>query len=153
MKSHLLPTLLTSIAMFWALTFNAQSLVWASAFLGVADINMHATVPDDAGNVYSTGSFDGTVDFDPGPGEYNVSSVGVNADIFITKINASGNLLWVQIFGSSADGQERGLSLALDVSGNLYACGMFLGNVDFDPGEGVQLLSGGSVREGFVLKL
>lgn len=44
------------------------------------------------GLVYITGYFSATVDFDPGPGIFNMSSVG-NHDIFIQKLDSSGNFI------------------------------------------------------------
>src|SRR4029079_9322637 len=41
---------------------------------------------DKTGNVYTTGAFSGTVDFDPGPGVYNLTSSGTSTNIFINKM-------------------------------------------------------------------
>ena len=52
---------------------------------------------DGSGNVYTTGSFQDSVDFDPGVGTYNLSSNGSN-DIFVQKMDESGNFLWAKSF-------------------------------------------------------
>nr|MBA2250964.1 SBBP repeat-containing protein [Chitinophagaceae bacterium] len=88
---------------------------------------------DVKGNVYTTGYFPGTADFDPGPSTYNLTPMG-GRDIFISKLNASGNFVWAkQIGGPYA---EEGNSIAVDTSGNVYTTGYFIGNVDFDPANG-----------------
>lgn len=100
---------------------------------------------DGSGNVYITGSFTGTVDFDPGPGVVNLTSTAVNtADIFIAKYDANGNYLYAkQMGGISAD---NAYSLFVDAAGNVYITGTFSGTADFDPGAGVvNLVSAGSL--------
>jgi hypothetical protein len=47
---------------------------------------------DSAGNVYTTGFFLGTVDFDPGAGTFNLTSAG-SGDLFVSKLDASGNFV------------------------------------------------------------
>ena len=109
-------------------------------------------VTDATGNIYVTGSFSGTNDFDPGPGTYNLTTTG-GADIFIMKLNASGNLIWVkQIGGTFAD--DIANSIVLDVAGNLLVTGYFYGSVDFDPGMAVfPLMAPNNFSDVFVLKL
>ncbi len=46
-----------------------------------------------AGNVMTTGVMRGTVDFDPGPGVFNLTSAG-EEDIFISKLNANVSFKW-----------------------------------------------------------
>ena len=87
---------------------------------------------DASGNVYVTGRYHGTMDFDPSPAVANLTSVGSQKDdTFLAKYNANGNYLWAISFG----GLEYTIpsSLALDASGNAYVTGIYTGTVDFDP--------------------
>ena len=86
---------------------------------------------DGSGNIYITGGFEGTVDFDPGAGVYNLISNG-HTDIFISKFDSSGNLIWARSFGDTV--VDQGNSVAVDSFGNVYTSGNFFGIVDFDPG-------------------
>src|SRR6185436_7838347 len=88
---------------------------------------------DASGYIYTTGYFWGTVDFDPGTGTSNLTPVG-GSDFFISKLDASGNLLWANTMGST--GQEIGNSIKVDASGNIYTTGYYSGTTDFDPGAG-----------------
>jgi len=104
---------------------------------------------DKSGNVYSTGYFYGTGDFDPGPDTFNLTSVG-GYDIFISKLDSSGNFLWAVNIGESLP--AYGMSLTIDSSGNSYTTGFFQGTADFDPGAGTYNLTSDSL-DVFVLKL
>src|SRR5262249_34496989 len=99
---------------------------------------------------YTTGNFQDTADFDPGPGTYNLTSNG-SSDIFVSKLNASGNFLWARAVGGV--GIDYSYKIYVDANGNVYVAGTFNGNVDFDPGPGVYnfALSGNS--DAFILKL
>jgi len=141
--------LLATVA--FGLTTKAQSLEWAesmggSSFDGGLDI-----VSDAAGNVYTTGYFTGTVDFDPGAGIHNLTAVN-NNDIFIQKLDPSGNLIWAKSIGGNAE--DSGQSITLDPSGNVLISGKYLGTVDFNPSAGISNLHApGLVYNTFILKL
>jgi hypothetical protein len=125
---------------------NAGALSVSSSTIG-EDIKI-----DDSGNAYITGYFEGTVDFDPGANSYNLSSSSGNRDIFVLKLNTSGDFMWAQSFGSES--LDIGSGLVLDKSNNIYVTGYFRGIVDFDPGQGNFLLNGPSdISNTFILKL
>ena len=46
---------------------------------------------DAAGNIFLAGSFNGTSDFDPGPGTYNLTSAG-GGDFFVVKLTQTGSM-------------------------------------------------------------
>ena len=104
---------------------------------------------DAAGNIYFTGEFYGTVDFDPGNAAYNLTSAGQN-DIFIEKMDVSGNFKWVkQIGGVSWD---AGHDLALDASGYIYVTGYWYETTDFDPGPRTHFLTADASDDVFIYK-
>ena len=106
---------------------------------------------DASGNIYSTGYFQGTSDFDPGVGTFNLTSADSAADIFISKLDASGNFVWAKQIGGTD--YDYGRSMSLDASGNVYTTGDFYGTVDFDPGAGTFNLTSGSGAAIFISKL
>ncbi len=132
---------------------SSGNYVWSKQFSGGNDSdNGEGIVVDGAGNVYTVGRFEGTVDFDPGPGVYTLTVAGGagDVDIFISKLNASGNFVWAKrIGGVTAD---EGYSIALDASNNVYTTGRFNTTVDFDPGAGTFNLTA-SMQNAFVSKL
>jgi hypothetical protein len=119
---------------------NAQTLAWAKGIDAASTNTGYDIVTDAAGNVYVSGQFSGTTDFDPGVGTANLTSVGI-FDAFAAKYDAAGNLVWAkQMGGAIAEGAiSRGIEL--DASGNVYIIGEFTGTADFDPNAGVANLT------------
>lgn len=108
---------------------------------------------DNSGAIITTGGFSGSVDFDPSATVYSKTSNGA-LDIFVCKLNASGNLAWVKTIGSFGS-DDIGISVACDPSDNVLVTGYFQGsNVNFDVGASNFLLSAsGGTKDVFVLKL
>jgi hypothetical protein len=118
------------------MTANAQDVVvdWAKQMGGINSDYGYSIAVDSEGNIYTTGYFFDTVDFDPGVGVFNITSTG-SADVFITKLDASGNFVWAKHLGGlQGDG---GFAIALDNTGNIYTTGLFVGTSDFDPNAGI----------------
>ena len=131
---------------------SSGNYVWAKnfgAFAGMFSFNRgEAVAVDSSDNVYITGEFTGTVDFDPGPGTANLTASN-NNKTFVLKLDSSGNLVWVKPIGS-----RTVTSIALDSSGNVYTTGDFKDTVDFDPGPGTtNLTQNGGGYDAFVSKL
>lgn len=123
---------------------------WSSQFGGPANNAIVDIEVDKNGNIYSTGNFNDSLDFDPGIGiDFKHSNGGL--DIFITKQDPFGNYLWSITLGSSNG--DYGLTLDTDTSGYLYLSGGFMGTVDFDPGPMVFNLTSSTSLNTFILKL
>lgn len=105
---------------------------------------------DGAGNVYVTGPFHGTVDFDPGPETLELTSSGWESDTFILKLDAFGNLVWLKHLNGIYESYAR--SIAVDFFGNTYTCGAFV-EEDFDPGPGTFELASVGWEDVFIMKL
>ncbi len=124
--------------------------VYAKQFGGSGNEYGKSVATDASGNVYTVGYFSGTVDFDPGAGTANLTSSGSD-DVFISKIDSSGNHVWAKNIGSTST--DQAFSVATDSSGNVYVAGMFRNTVDFDPGAGTAYIASAGVNDIFVLKL
>ncbi|MCO6487452.1 MAG: SBBP repeat-containing protein [Phaeodactylibacter sp.] len=137
---------------FFSISLSAQTVdfLWAKKMGGIYYDEGHSITVDADGNVYTTGWFRGTVDFDPGMGTYNLVSFAEMEDIFVSKLDASGNLVWAKQLGG--DGADYGYSIAVDADGNVYTVGRFYGTADFDPGPESYNLTG-MYNEVFVSKL
>lgn len=85
---------------------------------------------DDEWNVIVCGSFNGSIDFDPGPGNYSLSSS--QNENFLWKLDQNGSFLWVKKMGFSFPSYEDLLST--DPYENIYCIGNFSGTTDLNPG-------------------
>lgn len=144
--------LLNMIFVIMSINSFGQNFQWVKQIGGAGWDEGTAIKTDQNNHIYAVGLFIGTVDFDPGVGIFNLTSVG-EKDAFICKLDAAGNFIWAKQYGDSAAIDEKS-SLGIDLSGNLYITNSFLGTVDFDPGTGAfNLTSQGSDRDIFIQKL
>lgn len=129
-------------------------LEWAKSFGAILNGDYATAITTDAlGNAYSTGRFFNTVDFDPGPGVFNLTGTGFNdEDAFILKLDNDGNFVWARALVGSSN-CETDVN-TIDAAGNIYTAGLFSGTIDFDPGSGVfELTREGTFSNTFVSKL
>ena len=124
---------------------SAGNLVFAFGLETTAS----SVAADPAGNCYLTGSFVDIVDFDPGAGVTNLTSVG-STDTFVAKYDPEGNLIFALRLGDTD--RDDGNGIAADALGNSYVTGTFRGTVDLDPGTGVTNLTSVGSTDTFVAK-
>ncbi len=120
----------------------AGNPVWSQRFGGANDQSGESVATDAAGNAVVTGAFTGIADFGGGP----LTGMG-DDDIFVAKLDATGNHLWSKRFGD-ADYQVA-KSVATDAAGNVVLGGYFFGAVDLGGG----LLTSAGGADVFVAKL
>jgi hypothetical protein len=149
-------TLFTLITLSFCIVSNAQNFVWAKTFGGSSsDIGKIIKI-DNSGNVITAGTFNGTADFDPGPGTFTMTSAGYE-DVYITKLTSTGSFVWAIRFGNSTGNSpgtgENVRDLAIDASGNIYAIGNFSSTVDFNPGAATNTITSAGIYDAYILKL
>ena len=104
---------------------------------------------DPTNNIFSTGKFSDTVDFDPGVGVYNLFGNG-SGDTFVSKIDSAGNFVWAnQLHGNN---DNIGYSIKLDTYENIYVCGSFAGTCDFDPSNNSYNITSAGINDGYIFK-
>ena len=130
---------------------------WAKQFHNGYQSVANGVAVDAAGNAYLTGSFRGTMDFDPGAGAYALASGGSRANpasaAYIVKLDAAGRFGWAVNFQAGNSGSSSGSDIGVDGSGNVVVAGSFSGAVDFDPGKGTRTLAWVANSDVFVVKL
>ncbi len=113
---------------------SSGNFVWAKQLSGPLQEIGQSLTTDATGNIYCTGNFSGTTDFDPGPAVFNITASGLT-DAFILKLDNNGNLVMAKHIGGNIS--TEGNSILIDTSGNLQLAGSFSGTTDLDPGPGV----------------
>lgn len=102
---------------------------------GSSGINNATAVTTDAdGNLYVTGSFQGTVDFDYGPATVSLTAQAMqtSSDAFVAKYTAGGALVWVKSYGNTTS-DAGGYELTVDAEGNVVAAINYNSSIDVDP--------------------
>jgi hypothetical protein len=94
------------------------NFIWALQLSSLSVVSPRALVVDSAGDLCMTGSFDQTCDL----GETTLICHG-GQDVFLAKLNASGEFLWATNAGGP--GYDNARSLAVDAAKNIYVTGSF----------------------------
>ena len=123
------------------------------------DVRALTMATDKEGNVYTAGYYNDTLKFDSSnylnyPLKNNTNNS--NSDLYLTKYDSIGNLIWVKGMPSSHYCLAR--SMAIDSSGNIYLTGEYAGKVDFDPDSTAEYFLGDTLniysqRRAFICKL
>jgi len=128
---------------------NNGNFLWAKS-LGSTQYDQGESITLDAsGNCYVTGTYQEIVDFDPGTETYDLTSNGAE-DIFILKLNNSGDFNWAHTIGGSLS--DVGYSIAAYAVDDLYLTGYFQSTVDFDIGPSTSNLSSNGNEAVFIEK-
>lgn len=123
--------------------------LWVTSLGATSEDVGNSITLDTEGDVYVTGSFSETVDFNPGNAVANSSSNGAS-DMFALKLDASGN--FISNFTIGSWDTDFGMSVHVDTGNDLYITGGFSYTCDFDPGMGTFNLASGNEQDVFILK-
>jgi hypothetical protein len=114
-----------------------HDFIWAKSWGGSGSDDIRGGLAVDAsGNVLAAGVFQGTADFDPGPGAFNLTSAADplyydNNNSYVSTLTSSGGFVWAGRIGGTKSTQVS--DLAMDGLGILYLTGHFIGTADFNP--------------------
>lgn len=126
------------------------NFIWALSIGGVGADSFKSITADSLGNVYISGAFNGTVDFDPGADSYNLTS-SFSFDAFVLKLDSSGNFQWVKQFECS--GNSTILDTQFSGDSAIYCMGWYSLTIDLDPSINVQSEISQGQSDFFVVKL
>jgi hypothetical protein len=108
----------------WAATWGGTVNNWNGEIA-------HSCAVDTYGNVYVSGEYQGTVDFNPGPATNSATANGPTAaNAYLSKFDANGNFQWVRNWGST-NGRCSANGVAVDATNGVYASGLFQYSFNF----------------------
>jgi len=124
--------------LFQPLVGKSQDFIWAYATTYQAGYGynyINSIVTDSQGNIYATGGFGGTVDFDSSNNTFNLTAEPYSisfSNSFILKLDKNKNFLWVKQIKSNW--VDRGYSIILDKNENVIITGLASGpRIDLNP--------------------
>jgi hypothetical protein len=124
------------------------NFLWVKQIGGTFNQFVTEMIQDAQGNILITGTFEGTVDFDPSDGVSSVTSQG-GRDIFLVKLDADGNFIYAKTYGGI--GADTGMAINIDAQGKIYITGTFENTCSFES-QSISSVSG-DFTDVFILKL
>lgn len=128
--------------------------IWVKSFEGADGVSISIFEE----NLFISGDFIDTVDFDTGPqvhelvSTYNTVFHNFMNDPYILKLNLDGEFIWAKSFG--AEDSEITTTIRIDGNGDIICTGLFMDSIDVHPGpENFYLYSEGFLYSSYILKL
>jgi hypothetical protein len=126
---------------------NNANFVWAKQIQSsTVNVGNAIHVTDDQ-DIYLSGYFVETADFDPGVSEFNLTSTNMTGDVYVLRLDAIGDFLEVKTFGGSI--YDEGFDIQVDSEENVYVAGRFASS--YAIASGIEL-AGASNENGFIVK-
>ena len=132
---------------------NDLNLIFAKVVLGPGTEFSREIALDAFDNMYLSGEFTGTVDFDPGEEEVFLNSPS-GREPFILKFSPDGDLIFALELDSDSTSSSTNATRAIstDKLGYFYIAGKFERSCDFDPSENEFILSPLNEQELYLAK-
>lgn len=132
-------------------TAHAQSDIgWVHDLASNQEMRIRSMSLSASGEVFIAGTFRGTIDLDPGPGEHLLTS-GPKTTSFIAKYDPAGTLVWGnRLMG---EGDVIIYDIVVDPMAQVGVVGSFSQTADLDPGPGVFRAESAGDRDIFLLRL
>ena len=105
---------------------------------------------DGSGNVYVTGVYSDSINFNPGTGTpVNLTATGFE-DAFLLKLTGAGQLGWARDLGGSGFNFATGTGVGLDSLSHVYVAGHYQGTLNLAPGNSAATLTSAGDFDVFV---
>lgn len=127
----------------------SNNLLWSKAIGGSSGDFGNAVRTDNTGNIYVSGVFEGTAEFDGEGGSFQLTSGG-GRDGFIAKYDPDGNFVWAKSYGAA--GSDAVQALSVGPNGELAAIGSHDAGFNADYGDGSVFISDKGGIDSFVVR-
>src|SRR5690606_8123808 len=106
--------------------------LWGKGVGGTGSDQCWGVAVDAVGNVYITGFYFGSGNFNPGGIGGDLTSAGGN-DVFVAKYDVDGDYVWARSMGGAS--ADIGYTIAVDVNtGSVYVAGAFSDTIHTNSG-------------------
>jgi hypothetical protein len=117
-------------------------LIWAKQFGGTGDDYARGIDTDASGNIYVSGVFSNSIDFDG-----LILTAAGSSDIFLIKMDSNGNIIWGKKIGNN--GAEEGCEIEVNEIGEVFITGGFSQSITL----GITNFNSLGFRDVFIAKL
>jgi len=118
---RLVTIFILSTLFFFSNIIAQPGLTWQHGIGSTGIDGVVSTTVDANGNVYIVGSFENTVDFNPGTASYLMTAKGLK-DAFVAKYNSSGSFQWARAFGGTSFDEAK--EVKIDANGDVVIGGI-----------------------------
>ncbi|MEL6812078.1 MAG: T9SS type A sorting domain-containing protein [Bacteroidota bacterium] len=112
---------------------QAQQQEWIKTIGGTDHDVPTQLITDSQGNVYNFGYFNETVDFDPGPEVFELTSSSFS-DPYLLKLDAEGDFVWARSFPFVQDFSSEEFDIKIDEDDNITVVITYYNTLELDPG-------------------
>lgn len=128
------------------------NFMWAFKVGGWAMDRVSFVDVDAQNNIYISGLFRGTADFNPGSGTFNLTSPNDQTNSFLMKVDANGVFQWAKMYFAVNGVTNKGLAVDQG-TGDVYFTGYYYATVDMNPNDGTAGAYNAGNEDFFISKL
>ncbi|WP_437966262.1 SBBP repeat-containing protein [Sorangium sp. So ce260] len=103
------------------------AVLWTRIYGDTSNQFATSVAVDGESNVFITGRYNGTLAVGP----RQVRNTGLGPNLFVLKLDSSGNSVWLSDYGDTAS--QAGTGIAVAPSGAVLVTGTYVGELDFGP--------------------
>jgi hypothetical protein len=129
---------------------GSGNYLWSHHVGGSYQDEVQTCAIDAQANIYIAGTYEGSLDLDPGPGQFTTPMASLK-DFALCQFSPAGSFNWAALVGSSNNDFVN--QVRISPFDEVFVTGAYYQNTDFDPSAAVFNLSAVSGADAYVFKL